>query len=103
MRAGNIFESRSFKEVPGSIKELLKLLEEECVTIILESGEEEKVEVEAVVGNLLVATTNKDDFKFVDIDCICAVIVDCEDILENILRGGRRRKHSKKDNCNDNC
>lgn len=77
---------------PGSIKELLELLIEEEVTIILESGETEEVEVEAVVGNLLVATIedncDHDDecFKFIDIDCICAVIVECEDILENILR-----------------
>lgn len=75
---------------PGSIKELLELLIEEEVTIVLESGETEEVEVEAVVGNLLVATIEGqcDDecFKFIDIDCICAVIVECEDILENILR-----------------
>ncbi|HCT64186.1 MAG TPA: hypothetical protein DIC60_02750 [Lachnospiraceae bacterium] len=75
---------------PGSIKELLELLIEEEVTIVLKSGETECVEIEAVVGNLLVATIEGhkcgERFKFIDICCICAVIVECEDILENILR-----------------
>jgi hypothetical protein len=91
---------RTFKEIPGSIRELLKLLadtdEDIRVTLILEAEEEhEHVTIEAVVGNLLVATIDCDKFKFIDIDCICAVIVDCEDILESILRGHIHRKGDK--------
>lgn len=84
---------------PASIKELLELLVEEDVTIILKSGETECVEVEAVVGNLLVASIEEhrekhhcgDRLKFIDICCICAVIVECEDVLENILRDWKCR------------
>jgi hypothetical protein len=76
----------NFRKFPGTIRELLKLLCGEDVTIILDAEDEpEHVEIEAVIGNLLVAETNNDKFKFVDIDCICAVIVDREDLLEGIF------------------
>lgn len=79
---------------PCSIRELLKLLadndEDVRVTLILESGEKECVEIESVSGNLLVATVNEDDFKFIDIDCICAVIVEARDILESIFKDKNR-------------
>lgn len=73
------------KGAPATIKGLLELLIEDKVTIILKSGEQETVEVEAVVGNLLVASLNCGKVKFIDIDCICAIIVRCEEILEAIL------------------
>lgn len=73
--------------VPGTIRDLLSLLIEQKVKIILKSGEEEKIEIEAVVGDLVVASIcDEDKIKFIDVHCICAVIVECEDILENILR-----------------
>lgn len=72
--------------VPSTIKELLKQLIEKEVTIILDAEDEpEKVEIEAVVGDLLVAETKCRKFKFVDIACICAVIVDREELLEGIF------------------
>lgn len=75
-----------FRRIPSTIRELLKLLCEREVTIILDAEEEpEKVEIEAVVGDLLVAETEDHKFKFVDIRCICAVIVDREELLEAIF------------------
>jgi hypothetical protein len=72
--------------IPETIRELLKRLVEQCVTIILDAEEEpERVEVEAVVGDLLVAETVDHKFKFVDIRCICAVIVDREALIEGLL------------------
>lgn len=72
--------------IPETIRELLKRLVEQCVTIILDAEEEpETVEVEAVVGDLLVAETVDHKFKFVDIRCICAVIVDREELIEGLL------------------
>ena len=80
----------TFRDVPKNIRELLVLLtesgEDVKVTIILDGEDEETVEIEAVVGNMLVSTINGGCFKFVDIDCICAVIVPCEAIVENIFR-----------------
>lgn len=85
------------KDIPGNIKELLKLLIGEKVIIVLSSGESECVKVEAVIGNLLLADVcNK--FNFIDICCICAVIVECEDILENIFRNAEKCGFDS-DNC----
>ena len=44
----------------------------------------ERGEVVAVIGNLAVFRCH-DKFKFVDIHCICEVIVDCETILSELL------------------
>ena len=79
-------DRKMFRRIPETIRELLKLLIERKVTIILDAEEEpEKVEIEAVVGDLLVAETEDHKFKFVDIKCICAVIVDREELLEGIF------------------
>ena len=60
--------------LPVDIKDILKLLIEEKVVIVLRSGIREKVEVEAVIGDLLIA--EEDGFiKFVDIDSIDEVII----------------------------
>lgn len=87
------------KGAPATIKGLLELLIEDEITIILESGEQETIEVEAVVGNLLVASLNHCKTKFIDIDCICAVKVECEEILEAILgiRCGKCHKGEEDD------
>ncbi len=66
--------------IPETICDILKKLEGERVIIILESGDKELVKVVAVVGNLLVSTIDR-KFKFVDCDCICAVIADCLDVI----------------------
>lgn len=82
----NNFDSNS---LPTSITELLRSLIGERVTIILESGEIERIRIIAVSGDLLVAEFFRCSIKFVRIDCICAVRAECTDILENILRSNR--------------
>lgn len=78
---------------PNSIRDLLILLAEEddenLVTIIIDGGfgEEsilEDIRIIAVLDNTLVAQCD-DLFRFIDICCICQVIVDCETILEELL------------------
>lgn len=89
--------------IPETIRELLKRLVEKCVTIILDAEEEpETVEVEAVVGDLLVAETVDHKFKFVDIRCICAVIVDREELIEGLLdtRFHNERNENTEENSN---
>lgn len=76
--------------LPTNIKELLEALRGQCVTLILASGEREPhVRIEAVIGNLLLVKLPGQccsRFKFVDIECICAVITNCEEILNTIFR-----------------
>ncbi|SFG07271.1 hypothetical protein SAMN05660649_00569 [Desulfotomaculum arcticum] len=67
---------------PENLCGILKDLVGEKVIIILESGDKELVKVVAVKGNILIAITMADrKFKFVDCDCICAVIADCLDVI----------------------
>lgn len=86
---------RSFRGplFPNSIRDLLILLAEEdsenLVTVIIDGGfgEEsilEDIRIIAVLDNTLVAQCD-DLFRFIDICCICQVIVDCQTILEEIL------------------
>lgn len=74
---------------PNNLRELLELLRGEVVTLILESGEKERcVRIEAVIGDLLlvkILINGCERFKFVDIHCICAVIVECEEIIDNLI------------------
>jgi len=44
-----------------------------------------RVEIEAIVGDTLIAETEKHIFKFIDIKCICEVIIDRDDLLESII------------------
>lgn len=71
--------------IPDKICGILKKLEGERVIIILKSGDKELVKVVAVIGNLLVSTVDR-RFKFVDCDCICAVIADCLDVISDKFR-----------------
>lgn len=81
-----------YKWLPVNLADILKLLVEEKVIIVLRSGIEEKVEVEAVIGNLLIAEEEEDcdNIKFVDIDSIDEVIIKKE-CLEQC-----RQKYNKK-------
>ncbi|SFG54530.1 hypothetical protein SAMN05660649_01931 [Desulfotomaculum arcticum] len=69
-------------DFPDKICGILKDLAGEKVIIILESGDKELVKVVAVKGNILIATVDR-KFKFVDCDCICAVIADCLDVISD--------------------
>lgn len=78
------------RHFPDNIRDLLCLLvddENNRVTIILDTCDDcvqENVEIVSVIGNLAVFRCH-DKFKFVDIHCICEVIVDCETILNELL------------------
>lgn len=80
------------RHFPDNIRDLLCLLvddENNRATIILNTCDDcvqENVEVVSVIGNLAVFRCH-DKFKFVDIHCICEVIVDCETILNELLEG----------------
>ena len=102
MYDGPKFEKHHCKDFPDSIRDILKLLKGEHVKIILKCGECEFVTIKAVIGDLLVAIIKydkpgddgyavdkckKEKFKFVDIGCICAVIADCEDIVDDLFKG----------------
>ncbi|MFZ5352729.1 MAG: hypothetical protein ACOZCL_08395 [Bacillota bacterium] len=86
------FKIRNF---PDNIKDLLCMLAKEDdvrVTIVLDTCEDcilENVEIVAVIGHLAVFRCH-DKFKFVDIRCICEVIVDCDVILDEILDNSSR-------------
>lgn len=70
------------------IKETLENLIGRRVGIILESGERLFVRIEAVRDNQVIAAC---DCKviFIDIECICAVIAECPEVLRTILREDR--------------
>jgi hypothetical protein len=71
--------------LPKNIADILKLLVEEEVIIVLESGIDEKVEIEAVIGDLLIAEEEDHLIKFVDIKAINEVILKRE-CLESCLK-----------------
>jgi hypothetical protein len=60
---------------PSTILEVLEANICECVTIILDSGEAEKVKIKKIRKCLLVAEVNDCHCKYVDIRKITAVIV----------------------------
>ena len=79
-------ESILCKVLPDSIRDLLKQLLGQWVKITLKGQTcPICVKVVGVIGDLLVAKTSCDKFKFINIDCICVVKVDEEDLLEGIF------------------
>lgn len=71
------------------IKETLENLIGRRVCIILESGERLLVVIEAVRDNLVIAACGC-KVIFINIDCICAVITECPEVLRTFLREERR-------------
>ncbi len=75
---------------PDNIRDLLLLLTKNSgskVTLILNTYEDcivENVSLYGVLGSLVLIKCN-DKFKFIKIDCICSVIVNCEIILNELL------------------
>ncbi|MDQ2086850.1 hypothetical protein RBH29_10475 [Herbivorax sp. ANBcel31] len=86
---GGIDRHRRF---PSNIRDLLRFLKGEKVVIVLKSGQKQAVVVEAVIGNMVVASTCRGIVKFVDINCICEVLAECEDILGNVLAQDKVKK-----------
>ena len=69
---------------PDTIEELLRKLVCECVVITLRNGCKEKVKIECISGNLLVAK-EENNLKFIDIDCICSITASRETVLDAII------------------
>jgi len=83
--------SKGFKDVmPRSLKELLKMLICRVVTIVLNAQNcPQKVKIRDISGDILVAETpgrgEEKVIKFIDINCICEVIVSSDELLRSIL------------------
>jgi len=76
-----------FSFIPGTIRELLKIFENREVTIVIEARQEpERVKIQAIVGDILVAKTKEQDIKFIDINCICEIIIGSDELLNSIIR-----------------
>jgi hypothetical protein len=68
-------------KLPNTIRDLLKGLTGKTVTIISKSGDKETVEIEGVIGDILVSGLDG-CFKFTVISCICSVIAKCDDLID---------------------
>ena len=77
------------EEHDRGIKETLENLIGRRVVIVLESGERLFVVIEAVRDNLVIAACDC-RVIFINIDCICAVIAKCPEVLRTFLREERR-------------
>jgi hypothetical protein len=69
------------KKLPNTIRGLLEGLTGKTVTIISKSGDKETVEIEGVIGDILVSSLDG-CFKFTVISCICSVIASCDDLID---------------------
>lgn len=92
----NMSMSKTFGNFKN-LKDVLRGLIEQHVTIILISGQRLNVEVDAIVDNLLVASIGN-RILFIDIECICVVVSCCEEILEFVLTNMRRERKTE-DEC----
>lgn len=78
------------RRFPCNVRDLLCLLakdDDNKVTVVTRTcGEcaQEHVIVVAVIGDLAVFRCH-DNFKFVAIECICEIIVECSTILDELL------------------
>lgn len=77
------------EEDDRGIRRILRALIGRRVVIILESGERLFVVIEAVRDNLVIAACGC-RVIFINIDCICAVITECPEVLRTFLREERR-------------
>ncbi len=69
---------------PDNIEELLRKLVCECVVLTYRNGNKERVKIECISGDLLVAK-DEGNLKFIDIDCICSVTASRETVLDAII------------------
>jgi hypothetical protein len=76
------------EEDDRGIRRILRALIGRRVVIILESGERLFVRIEAVRDNQVIAACDC-RVIFIDIECICAVIAECPEVLRTILREDR--------------
>lgn len=69
---------------PDNIEELLRKLVCECVVLMYKNGCKERVRIECISGDLLVAK-EEGNLKFIKIDCICSVTASRETVLDAII------------------
>ena len=80
----------SVENFPNNVSDLLHLLAKiKCkkVTLILNTYEDcilEDVTLVNIIGSLVLIRYNE-KFKFIRVDCICSVIIDCDIILGEFL------------------
>ena len=84
------FIRREEREDERGIRRILEALVGRRVVIILESGERLFVRIEAVRDNQVIAACDC-RVIFINIECICAVIAECPEVLRTILREDRGR------------
>lgn len=82
----NISRSNS-SVIPETIKELLnKFIGKEVIIVLNARRKQEKVKIKDIVDEILVSETEDREIKFIDINCICEVIIDDKILLKTILR-----------------
>ena len=69
---------------PDNIEELLRKLVCECVVLTYRNGNKERVKIECISGDLLVAK-DEGNLKFIDMGCICGVSASRETVLDAII------------------
>ena len=69
---------------PKTIRGVLARLVCECVVLQYVNGCKEKVRIECITDDLVVVRENN-CFRFISIDCICAVTASAENILDSFL------------------
>lgn len=77
--------------LPTNIKNLLDALVGKPACIVLKTGTREPVRVDAVSGDLLICTSRSacggcPNIRFINIGCICGVIVSCPTALSAVVR-----------------
>lgn len=76
--------------LPTNIKNLLNALVGKPACIVLKNGTREPVRVDAVSGDLLICTGTGcgscPNIRFINIGCICGVIVSCPTALSAVVR-----------------
>lgn len=81
---GNATLSNCSRFFPDNIEEILRKLVCECVVLTLRCGNKEKVKIECISGDLLVAR-EEGNLKFIKIDCICGVCASRDTVLNAII------------------
>ena len=82
--ANNINGAECSRFFPQTIKGALARLVCECVVLQYVNGTREKVKIECITDDLVVVRENN-CFRFISIDCICAVTASAENILDSFL------------------
>ena len=81
---GNANMGNCSRFFPDNIEELLRKLVCECVVLTYRNGNKERVKIECISGDLLVAK-EEGNLKFIDMNNITAVSASRETVLDAII------------------